>query len=223
MRRGHAEVFSPVIHEVLVGVVQHQPGARRRAQVAGPLHLLPAEKNACRIGNTDITELPNLQQRWCELWHQGTGFAARRSWLCSATVVNAGCAEVLPDYEDPLGRAPVGLLGFTNTTIRGGLGCCSWSSNQARSGCRLSGWHLPSTTFAAPPVICRKPSAVNNCRCGAALPRTRQRDQSRRGVFGRVPTQLVARCRSNVGQTALQATQMVRMAVYRSKGVPVSP
>ena len=58
MRPGHAEVFSPVVHEVLVGVVKHQPGARRGAQLAGPLHLLPAEKDACRTGSTVLLSFP---------------------------------------------------------------------------------------------------------------------------------------------------------------------
>ena len=73
MRPGQAVMLATVEHEVLVGVVQHQPGARRRAQLAGPLHLLPAEEDPCRTASRNMAHANATDVMTSRLWRRLIG------------------------------------------------------------------------------------------------------------------------------------------------------
>ncbi len=151
MRSIDAVVALALVREVLVRVVHNEPRARRFTQCRCPLQLGFGQQHTC-TANT----VPS----------------------CTVCVVPSSCVmESRARRDGRWGSAPVGLQGFTSTTILGGLPLLSSAASHSRSGCQLAGSQGPNLTASAPPVICSAcaaaqhspPSLLHNGRCTVEL------------------------------------------------------
>lgn len=144
VRRAHAAVLPPrPVHKVLVRVVQHQPRARRAAQLRRAPHLGRLHQHACVA----------------RAWGQGGGGGGGHVRIHTALVLRiAGPVAAAPGrVRGPTLRrlcaSPVGLQGFVITTILGGAGPASSPASQSRSGWPVAAARGPNATCAPPPLI----------------------------------------------------------------------